>query len=198
MKEKLRKYRKLIAVIVPAFAILVVALFFVFKTENNNPLNDATININKEENMVKRKLYLLTNDNLVVPVTVSFEKKDSFADELYYVVSLLREDSKAIKGSFKGVLNKDVSILELNVENKVLTLGFSKEFNNYEKECELRIVESLVWTMSQYDEIDILNIKVDGQLLTKMPFSAVSLLRQWYFRPLLYLSAKEPLRTALL
>lgn len=175
MLEKIKKYRKLLIVSISILFVVVSALFLIFKPNDNTQINDATININKEENLVKRKLYLLTNDNFVVPVTISMSKKDSLADELYYVVSLLREDSKAIKGSFKGILNKDTSITELTIKDQILTLGFSKEFNDYEKENELRIVEALVWTMSQYEEINAINIKVEDELLTRMPLGKTPL-----------------------
>ncbi|MBQ9730948.1 MAG: GerMN domain-containing protein [Bacilli bacterium] len=167
------KRRKILFKLLPIVLTLVIAAGFIVFRNNDPTVDDPTI---KEENedFVKRKLYLLSNDNMIVPVTISFEKKAGLADELYYVISLLKEDSK-INDNLKGVINKDASITELTIQNKVLTIGFSKEFLNYSIKNELRIIESLVWTMSQYDEIDAININVDGKLLTKMPLGKTPL-----------------------
>jgi len=175
MKEKLRKNKIILKLLPIVLAIVIAAGFLVFK--NSNPTNDDPI-LKEEENvtnLVKRKVYLLSNDNIVVPVTVSFEPKTSLADELYYVVSLLREDSDAVNKNFKGVINKDASITELIIQDGVITVGFSKEFLDYPVENELRIVESIVWTLVQYNDVNAVNINVDGKLLTKMPLGKTPL-----------------------
>lgn len=162
MKKK-RILFKLLPIVLTLFIAVGVIVFKDFNSLNENP----TIK-EEDDNLVRRKIYLLSNDGLVVPVTVSFEEKEGLADELYYVISLLKEDSNLDK-NLKGVINKDASITELIIHNKVLTVGFSKEFLNYQAKNELRIVEAIVWTLSQYDEINAVNLNVDGKLLTKMP-----------------------------
>lgn len=167
--------RKILFKLLPIFITITLALgLIVFKTVSN-PFENPTIKEEVENtSVVKRKIYLLSNDNLVVPVTVSFEKKVGLADELYYMVSLLKEDSN-LNSSLKGVINKDASITELIIQDGVLTVGFSKEFLDYPVKSELRIVEAIVWTLSQYDEVKAVNINVDGKLLTKMPLGKTPL-----------------------
>ncbi len=146
-------------------------------TKNKAPthIDEVIVDVNKDDNLVKRKVYVLSNDNMVVPLTVSYDKKDSLADELYYLTSLLRVDNGVIKGSYKGVLPKDTSILSLSIQDKILTLGLSKEFYNYDVKNEIRIIEALVWTYSQFDEIDALELKIENELLTKMPLGKTPL-----------------------
>ena len=166
------KRKKIISILIPiVFALLLGTSFLIFGKDKD--LTDDTT-IKQEENYTKRKIYLLSSDDLVVPVTVSFDKKEGLADELYFVISLLKEDSK-VHDNLKGVINKNASITELIIQNKVITVGFSKEFNDYKVKNELRIVEALVWTLSQYDEIEAVNIKVEGELLTKMPLGKTPL-----------------------
>lgn len=167
------KKRKILFKLLPIVLTLVIAAGFIVFRNKDDLVDDPTIK-EEQEDLVKRKLYLLSNDNMIVPVTISFEPKQGLADELYYVVSLLKEDNK-INNNFKGVINKDTSITELIIKDKVLTVGFSKEFLNYKVENELRIIESIVWTLSQYDEINAININVDGKLLTKMPLGKTPL-----------------------
>ena len=77
---------------------------------------DVVVN---KENMVYRRIYLISNKDLVVPLSVSFEKKaDSSRDELVYVTTLLREGSPVIKGNLRAVLHKDVKINKLKLRIK--------------------------------------------------------------------------------
>ena len=168
----MKKKRILLKLLPIVLTILVAVGVIVFKDFNN--LNENPTIKEEQDDLVRRKVYLLSNDGIVVPVTVSFEKKQGLADELYYVITLLKEDNNLNK-NLKGVINKDTSITELIIQDKVLTVGFSKEFTNYKQKDELRIVEAIVWTLSQYDEIKAVNIKVDGKLLTKMPLGKTPL-----------------------
>lgn len=168
----MKKKRILLKLLPIVLTILVAVGVIVFKDYNS--LNENPTIKEEKDDLVKRKVYLLSNDGIVVPVTISFEKRQGIADELYYMISLLKEDNNLDK-NLKGVLNKDTAITELIIQDKVLTVGFSKEFTNYNQKNELRIVEALVWTLSQYDEIKAVNIKVDGKLLTKMPLGKTPL-----------------------
>lgn len=168
----MKKKRLLFKLLPIVLTILVAVGVIVFKDFNN--INENPTIKEEQDDLVRRKVYLLSNDGLVVPVTVSFEKKQGLADELYYLITLLKEDNNLDK-NLNGVINKDTSITELIIQDKVLTVGFSKEFTNYKQKNELRIVEALVWTLSQYDEVNAVNIKVDGKLLTKMPLGKTPL-----------------------
>lgn len=164
--------KKILLILFPILIALILGSSFLFFSNKEGLVDSSTIK--HEDNLTRRKIYLLSEDNMVVPVTVSFTKKEGLADEIYYVVSLLKEDNN-IHDNLKGVINKDTSITELSIQNKVITVGFSKEFMDYDSKKELRIVEAIVWTLSQYSEIDAVNIKVEGEILTKMPLGKTPL-----------------------
>ena len=167
------KRKKILFILLPILFAFILGSSFLIFSKKDDIIDDSMTNQEHQE-QTRRKIYLLSNDNIIVPVTVSFDKKQGLAEELYYVVSLLKEDSN-IHSDLKGVINKNTSITELVLKDKSITVGFSKEFLDYTVNNELRIIESIVWTLSQYDEIDCVNIKVDGELLTKMPLGKTPL-----------------------
>jgi len=173
MKKWLKGFsRKTKAIILGLLIVcLSVGGYFIWTNLNKAPSNiDTDIDVNKES-MVYRRIYLLSDKGLVVPITVSFEKKDDLAEELVYVTSLLREGSPVIKGNLRPVLDDEVKINKLVIKDKVLTIDFSEEFANYDARNEIRILEALAWTYSQYNEVESIKISVDEKILTHMPIN---------------------------
>lgn len=171
MKKLLKKLgRKSKAIILGLLIVgLSVGGYYTWIHFNKTPESKNVDVVVNKENMVYRRIYLISNKDLVVPLSVSFEKKADLADELVYVTTLLREGSPVIKGNLRAVLHKDVKINKLQIKDKVLTIDFSEEFANYEAKHEVRILEALAWTYSQYNEIKSVKISVKDQVLTHMP-----------------------------
>lgn len=110
---------------------------------------------------VLRRVYLLTEDNLTIPLSVNIEKVKTLEEDVIEVFNLLKEDSKVASKHFKGLINKNTRIESMSIDNKLLTLNLSKDFLT--SSCSLSLIKtSLVYTMSQYEEIDNLKINVDS------------------------------------
>ena len=59
----------------------------------------------------------------------------------------------------------------MSLDNKLLKLDFSKELLNINKENEEKLIESLIYSLTELEEIDNIMIFIDGQILTKLPNS---------------------------
>lgn len=161
--------KKVLAVSLPIFVVGASITTYVIKTNQNN---DSPVNNNITiTNGVKRQIYLVTEDNLLTPITVTIERKEQVTDEIADLVNLLKKDSLFNHEHFKKLLSKDCKLINATLDNKNLTLNFSKEFIDYDATLEKRVVESLVWTSLQFDEVETLKIQIDGTDLTHMPLS---------------------------
>ncbi|MNU06339.1 Spore germination protein GerM [compost metagenome] len=44
-------------------------------------------------------------------------------------------------------------------------VDFSKEFNNYKAEDERKVLEAVVWTLTELDNVEKVSIRVEGKEL---------------------------------
>lgn len=170
--KRLLHDRKKRWIIIPVAALLlgIVAFSTTLLINEGDKIDDNITNVDTEITpTIKRKVYLLCDQGYVIPVTVSFEEKNSLSEEIYYIFTLMRGGSHLIKDGYKEVLPSSTKISSLVVEDGVLTIDFSNEFATYEKKNEIRIIEALAWTANQYPQITSLKIKIDGKQLTNMP-----------------------------
>lgn len=154
-----------------AISITVGALFIAHKDDELN--QNFVVNIEKDQTY--RKVYMLDNDNYLVPLTFAFDSKELLADDIRYVISMLRDESPLTTKGYQTVLNDNVKIQGIELENNILNIDFSKEFNDHEASKEEKLLESLTWTLTQYDEVNGLTISVDGVKLETLPQSGIVL-----------------------
>ena len=113
-----------------------------------------------------RKVYLLDDNKFLIPLSVNVVSKDYLVDEIYTIVSDLRD--LKVEG-FTTVLPSDVKINRIELENGILNIDFSKEFLNYQSDLEEKIIEALTWSVLDFKEVNGLTISVDGVKLERMP-----------------------------
>ncbi|WP_026906362.1 GerMN domain-containing protein [Paucisalibacillus globulus] len=127
----------------------------------------------KEESAqtVVRQLFLLDSNGLVAPQTVELpvpESKEVASQVLEYLV----QDGPVtalIPNGFQAVLPTGTEILGLSIEEGTATVDLSEEFNEYASEDELRILEAMTFTLTQFDSIKRVKLRVAGKDLDAMP-----------------------------
>lgn len=172
MKEKLTKKRKIILIFIPILVLLVILGFLVaFKLDRNS---DNDTNLSNEESEVAytyTNVYLKDNDNMLIPLSVKYQTIDNKAEELMYVMSLLKEDSEISSNKFKGLIPSSTKINSMELKNDILNINFSSEFKNYDSKDELRILESLTWTFNDLDYVKGITLSIDNNKLNAMPIN---------------------------
>ncbi|MFB6467939.1 GerMN domain-containing protein [Cytobacillus sp. Hz8] len=131
-------------------------------------------NVQKEqkvvaENTIETELYLLDKNGYVVPQTLNLPKTNSVAKQ---ALDYLIQDGKVtdiLPNGFKAVIPADTNVSVKIDKDKVATVNFSKEFNHYKKEEEQKILQSVTWTLTQFDSIEKVKIQVNGFALKEMP-----------------------------
>jgi germination protein M len=123
----------------------------------------------KVENTVKTELYLVDKDGYVVPQTLDLPKTTSVAKQaLEYLVTNGPVTDK-LPNDFRAVLPEDTE-LSVNIDKDgVATVNFSKEFKNYQAEDEMKILQSVTWTLTQFNNVKTVKLKMNGHDLTEMP-----------------------------
>lgn len=153
----------------PVVAICITVGALVFSNKNDGLEQSFVVDVKKDQTY--RKVYMLDSDNYLVPLTFAFDSKEILADDIRYVISMLRDESPLTEKGYSPLLNENVKIQGIDLENNILNIDFSQEFNEYDVSKEEQIIESLTWTMMQYDEVSGLTISVDGHKLETLPQS---------------------------
>ena len=171
MKKFMKK--RLFIFLFPIIAICVTAGALVFSNKDDGLKQSFVVDITHDQTY--RKVYMLDDDNYLVPLTFSFDSKDLLADDIHHVISMLRDESVLTNKGYRTVLNENVKIQAIELDNNILNVDFSKEFNEQDVSKEEQIVESLTWTLMQYDEVNGVTLSVDGVKLEMLPQSKIVL-----------------------
>lgn len=121
------------------------------------------------ENTVQTELYLIDKDGYVVPQTLALPKTPSVAKQALEYLVVNGPVTEMLPNDFRAVLPEETE-LSVNIDKDgVATVNFSKEFKNYQPEDELKILQSITWTLTQFDGVKTVALKMNGHPLTEMP-----------------------------
>ncbi|MGJ7912334.1 GerMN domain-containing protein [Neobacillus sp. LXY-1] len=125
---------------------------------------------NKEtaENAVKTELYLIDKNGYVVPQTMNLPKTTSVAKQALEYLVVNGPVTDMLPNDFRAVLPEDTEA-SVDIKDSVATVNFSKEFKNYQPADEMKILQSVTWTMTQFDGVKTVKLKMNGHELTEMP-----------------------------
>lgn len=134
-------------------------------TKNKNPNTNIVVELTKDE--VNRRVYLISNDNLAIPLSVSLEKKATLQEQVLDVYNLLKVNSKVENDYIKGYIPEDIKMNKMEIKDKILTLDFSESILN-EEFNQNKILEALTMSFISFDEIDGVEILVNGTKLNEI------------------------------
>lgn len=120
------------------------------------------------EDLMPIELYLVDKDGYVVPQTLNLPKTNSIATESLNYLVKNGPVTDSLPNGFQAVIPQDTKI-SVNIKDKVAIVDFSKEFKEYEAEDESKILQSITWTLTQFDTIDSVKLQINGTELTEMP-----------------------------
>ncbi|SHG86540.1 GerMN domain-containing protein [Ornithinibacillus halophilus] len=125
-----------------------------------------------EPSTVERELYLLDSNGLVVPQTLEIpmpESKEVATQALEYLV----KDgpiTELLPNGFGAVLPAETEILGLDLqEDGTMIVDVSEDFASYQPEDELKILESMTWTLTQFDGVERVELWMNGHEVKAMP-----------------------------
>ncbi|RNA70251.1 GerMN domain-containing protein [Alteribacter keqinensis] len=122
------------------------------------------------EETAMRELYLMDRNGMVTPQT--FALPDSNQD-LEQSLSYLVKDgpvTELLPNGFQAVLPAGTEVLEAEVTGDgTAVIDFSPDFTDYRPEDELRILQAVTWTVTQFENVDRVQIKIAGEEQQVMP-----------------------------
>lgn len=139
---------------------------------------EGTANLEKEtvskkedeaQKMVMTELYLIDKNGYVVPKSISLPNSTGVAKQaLQYLVDN-GPVANILPNDFRAVIPADTEVgVDINKEG-VATVDFSPEFAKYKAEDELKILQAITWTITQFDSVKSVKLQMNGHELNEMP-----------------------------
>ena len=118
-------------------------------------------------------IYLLDNYDKVSRTMISVNKQNEISKAIDLLDGLTINGKKQDKlpNGFRGLLPVGTRVLDISLHDKILKIDFSKEFNNIKMEYEEKLIESLVYTLTDIDGVDKIEIFIEGVKLKELPNS---------------------------
>lgn len=149
-----------------ALFILLIIYFF--------PSSDVTIKehlsyIKKDE----MPIFLVDNSNYVARTSI-VKSSETINEQIKEIIEILTINSKKstyIRDGFKPIIPENTKIIDLKLDNEILTINFSKEFLTVNETNEELMLEALIYSLTELKEIKKIKILVENIPFTKLPNS---------------------------
>lgn len=118
-------------------------------------------------------IYLLDNYDKISRTMISVNKQNEISKAIDLLDGLTINGKKQDKlpNGFRGLLPVGTRVLDISLHDKILKIDFSKEFNNIKMEYEEKLIESLIYTLTDIDGVDKIEIFIEGVKLKELPNS---------------------------
>ena len=167
MKISIRK------IIVASLALC--ALFLLYLIPDNESLDYELPkdNIEYVYSNISSVIYLLDSNDYIARTTIRGCDCDTLetAKDITKGLIIGEEKSNIIPNGFRSIIPTGTEILDINLENKILTVNFSRELLDITEKYEEKMIEALIYTLTSIEGIDKVIIKVEGEVLERLPNS---------------------------
>ena len=161
-------------IMVSTIALFIVSILYFFPSEDEFvPLIQNVEYVSVDT----RPIYLLNPDNYVVRTNIATTSEDttSLVREMIDALTIGSSKQEYISQHFEQIIPQNTKLLDLSLENGLLKIDFSKEFLNVSQDMEEKLIESLVYTLTEIKGIDKIMIFVEGVKLEVLPQSKIQL-----------------------
>lgn len=157
---------------VSSTAIILLLVIYLIP-DNKKDIDLKNDKIEYTYNNVESTIYLVDSNNYVARTSIATCKCDGvdLAKDLVNGLIIGGSKNNIIPNGFRSILPPDVSILNIELNNKILVIDFSKELLEVNENDEEKMLEAIIYTLTSIDGIDKVIIKVEGEVLDKLPNS---------------------------
>lgn len=163
-------------IIVSTTAIILLLVIYLIPS-NRKDIDLKNNSIEYTYNNVESTIYLVDSNDYVARTTIPTCKCEGveLAKDLLEGLVVGGTKNNIIPNGFRSIIPPDVTIKDINLQEKTLTINFSKELLEVNDKDEDKMIESIIYTLTSIDGIDKVIIKVEGEVLNKLPNSKTNI-----------------------
>lgn len=157
--------RKILLTTITFFILLFISVF-PKSTENSIKTN---LEVEYITGLGTNTIYLLNKDNYLVKSKILLDSSKKEEQVKKIISNLTISDNSIFPNGLKAIIPANTKLLGLNYEDDVVTLNFSKEFFNINKDLSTQLISALVFSITSLNDIDGITLQVEGKELTTYP-----------------------------
>jgi len=140
-------------------------IVFVLFIISSFTLNKSISNIKTEYYTKLSSIYLLDDDNYLLKVNISI--KNTLDDNIPIIINSLKDNNKHYSG-LKGLIPANTKINEWKLNKDILSIDFNNELLNVNSDMQEKIIESIVFSFIDFNEINGVKISIDKKPLNEI------------------------------
>lgn len=159
-------------IMVSTCAVLILLILYLIP-DNRKDIELKNKTLEYTYNNITDTIYLIDRNDYVARTNITSCNCENIdkAKDLLDGLTIGGKKSNIIPNGFRSIIPPDTSILDIKLEDKILTIDFSKEFLDVPEVEEEKMIESIVYTLTSIKGIDKIIIKVEGEILKNLPHS---------------------------
>ena len=154
-------------IMLATLALFLLLIIYFFPTTPS--ISESLSYIEKEE----MPIFLVDNMEYIARTSIvkNSDNTDDLIKEVIESLTIGSNKSNYIREGFKAVIPEGTKILDIKLENNILTINFSKEFLNVSQDSEEKMLEAIIYSLTEIDSVKKIKILVEGEHLTNLPNS---------------------------
>ncbi len=156
-------------IIIISFSFLVLLIIYFFPEKETYNINTTLTYVNP----TTIPIYLVDDNNLVSRFEVIQKSNDqeTLIEEIITNLTIDTKTNSHIPNNFKKIIPKNTKLLSKDLNDGLLKINFSKEFLNVSKDNEEKLIESLIFSLTEIKNVKKIMIFVEGENLKELPHS---------------------------
>ena len=153
-------------ILVASLSFLILLIIYLFPGNDDVTIH-TTYTLTNPKTM---PIYLVDNNNLVSRFEV-IKKSDDINDLINEVIESLivnHENAKHIPTNFKKIIPEGTKIINKDLDNGLLKINFTKEILNISDEDEEKMIEAIIYSLTEIKDIKKIMIFVEGENLKEL------------------------------
>ena len=156
-------------ILVASFALVIVVLSLYIFPKNEVKIPSKTTYKKASTNAI----YLIDKNNYVARTSINIDAKEKEAIAIELINALINgtNKNKYLPNGFISYIPAGTTINKVSISGDLITVDFNEYFLNIKDLKEEKMIESLVYTLTEIDGINNVKILINGDELTKLPIS---------------------------
>ena len=148
---------------------LFILLIIYFFPSNDTVIKEHLSYITKDE----MPIFLVDNKDYVARTSIVKNSSETIEQTKEIIEALTKNTKKSsyIRDGFKPIIPDGTKILDLKLVENILTINFSKEFLNINESDEEKMIEAIIYSLTEIEDVKKISIFVEGNKLIKLPNS---------------------------
>ena len=154
-------------IMLATLTLFLLLIIYFFPTSPN--INESLSYIEKEE----IPIFLVDNMEYIARTSIikTSDNTDDLIKEVIESLTIGSNKSNYIREGFKAIIPENTKVLDIKLEDSILTINFSKELLNVSVDNEEKMLEAIIYSLSEIKDIKKIKILVEGNPLTNLPNS---------------------------